>query len=616
MICVTSSAVKLRRGASGLSGMSTTAPDERRTDPRLLLEADRELARRGHGGTWMYPLFVLILAFGTTLPRTDPVVFTVHATLTGLLTIARAFLIVRVRRISRTYWRSLWGACYLLSGVLWGTLISIVVFRHGFANWTSVVILAITMGAGASVPTCSAPCFRLSVSYIAALLGPLMAVSMWIGGSSGQSFAIVAVIFFGYTTIMARMLSREYWHALEDRVLLEARAEELENARRVAEEASRVKSEFVANISHELRTPMNGVIGMTELALRTELTPEQYDYLDTVRNSANSLLALLNDLLDFSKIEAGKLRLESVRFSVHEVIDDVIKTLRPLAEEKGLRLESHIGETVPSRLSGDPYRLRQVAYNLVGNAIKFTEQGHVDVVVNLAGIEGRDIHLDVAVSDTGIGIPAHQQKNIFEAFSQADGSTTRNYGGTGLGLAISSRLVRMMGGELHLDSEPGVGSTFRFTVRFSTVEEKSPLPDTVKTLYPAPMNRSLKILLAEDNPINQKVALISLRKWGHSVALAKTGAEAVEAYRRQRFDLILMDVQMPEMGGFEATRKIRELEEKEGGHIPIVALTAGAMPGDRERCLSAGMDGYLAKPVQPEALRETIGKYFFAVAPR
>jgi len=348
---------------------------------------------------------------------------------------------------------------------------------------------------------------------------------------------------------------------------------------------------------------------MTELALRTELTPEQYDYLDTVRNSANSLLALLNDLLDFSKIEAGKLRLESVCFSVREVIDDVIKALRPLAEEKGLRLESRIGETVPGRLSGDPYRLRQVAYNLVGNAIKFTEHGYVDVVVRLAEIEGRDILLDIAVSDTGIGIPAHQQKNIFEAFSQADGSTTRNYGGTGLGLAISSRLVRMMGGELHLDSEPGVGSTFRFTVRFSAVEGESPLPDTAKTPPPAPVNRSLKILLAEDNPINQKVALISLQKWGHSVSLAKTGAEAVEAYRRQRFDLIFMDVQMPEMDGLETTRKIRKLEQKINKRTPIVAMTAHAMKGDKEKCLQAGMDDYLTKPISNDNLIEKINKY-------
>ncbi len=456
-----------------------------------------------------------------------------------------------------------------------------------------------------------------------------------------------------YSEIRANNAELERMGLVKDRAM-----EDLGKALAASHAANKAKDEFLATMSHELRTPMNGIIGMTHLLMQTRLDEEQRDAAETVRGSAEALLVIVNDVLDFSKLNAGKMDLAPVSLDPRSLVQDVQNLFRHAAAEKGLVLTSQIDSSVPQRVMADPTRLRQILVNLVGNAVKFTQVGSVTVQVGVQGWRGGRIELRFSVADTGIGISSASRARLFQPFTQADGTITRGFGGTGLGLVIARRLTEMMGGRIDFDSEPGRGSVFWFTVVLDRAADQgapadslpqmgpgvaarkanvplrslpepgaptspnggalvpaAPLPSSpVAGKEPASARPGVRVLLVEDNPVNQKVAAKMLGKLGCAVDLAENGAVALERYDSGRYALVLMDLSMPVMDGLEATRLIRQREALTGQRVPIVALTANAMEGDRERCLGAGMDEYLTKPVRAEGLAEVIGRYADGVA--
>lgn len=405
---------------------------------------------------------------------------------------------------------------------------------------------------------------------------------------------------------------RQHQELLEERI--RQRTEALEKATQRALAASNAKSEFLANISHELRTPMNGLLGMVDIVLESRLTPEQREQLETARRCAYSLLALLNDILDLSKIEAGKMILEQIPFDVRAVILDCVKAQSANASSKGISLVTELDERIPAQIVGDPLRFRQIVANLVSNAVKFTERGRVQVILDPVAYGGGP-GLRLRVADTGTGISTEKLSAIFEKFTQADGSVSRKYGGTGLGLAITRRLVEIHLGEITVESELGKGSTFTVLLPMEAAQVQRPAPAVAAAASQpsgrAQMGKRVRILVVEDNIVNQKVVAAILKKRQYQIELATDGRQALQFLdahaERDPFSLVLMDVQMPVLDGLEATRLIRS--DPRWVQLPIIAMTAHAMNGDRERCLLAGMNDYLSKPVQPAHLLATVDKY-------
>lgn len=521
-----------------------------------------------------------------------------------------------------------------LSGAGWG-ITSILMFP--FNELHQIVLAFILVGVSATGVAYSSVAW-VYYGYVGCVLLPLMIRLFYVGGEVYYALSAMTGFFLGVMVMAVYRMYKSSIAELEVSYKNEALIDdltkagnnleslnddlkgeiehgrqielELKKAKEKAEKMSQAKGEFLANMSHEIRTPMNGVIGTLQLLEDTNLSEKQKEFVDIAHKSADALLAILNDILDLSKIEAGKLSFESIAFDIRQIVNDIVILHSLKAEQQGVVLVQQVDDSFPEFLMGDPMRLRQVIVNLVSNALKFTKQGEVKISIEVVAKDADSVELKITVSDTGIGIPEGAQETLFNAFTQADGSTTRKYGGTGLGLAIVSQLVEMMGGSLGMDSVEGEGSSFWFTVNLKNTEV---IPAAVAIAVNSNENLQLnaKILLVEDNPINQMVAQKMLEKIGARAVVANNGIEALKWLDQQVFDLVLMDCQMPEMDGFDATREIRRLEIKalEKKRLPVIAMTANVMSGDRERCLEVGMDDYIGKPVQQDQLGTVLRKW-------
>ena len=578
-------------------------------------QADRATSRRSLSVTLAFPIASLLVGLSSSYGSDHPLLV---AVLTGgslLVAAARGYLRWRFDKLYASHprrWRALFVAASAAAALLWSTLSSLVFWFYGFGGISFLALLITTVLCVAATIDL-ARSLRWVNGFAILMLGPHIGVGLFSGRAEGAWVAAVLSAFLVYVSVAGRRHQQDLWEGLAQTRRLEIRVAELEKMRARAEAARDSRGAFLANMSHEIRTPLGGVLGMSELLLTSDDPQTSRQYSQVIHSSAQSLLTLVDDILDFSKIEAGELEISAIDFSLHRTVHEVAKLLKPRAIDKDIGLELNLAEGLPDWLVGDPFRLRQVLINLIGNAIKFTAEGQVVLEADSESRNGR-LWVRFAIHDTGIGIEKEAQQRLFAAYAQGDSSISRRFGGTGLGLSICLNIVSMQEGEIGFESASGVGSTFWFQIPYAPsllpAKDRAADPEQKPSMAEIRLRelQVCRVLLVEDNEAIHLFARKVFESLAIRADVAGNGAEALATLQSQDYDLVLMDCEMPVLDGYETTRQIRKWEAG-ARRTPIVALTANALVEDREKCLSVGMDDYLAKPFSKRSLVEILDRW-------
>jgi len=588
--------------------------------PDLGVLINQELASRSSKVALNMGLAILLVTVITDLRTQYPLpAFLAGGFLLGL-GIYRIRLTRQVKSAARDNpesWFRRFATVVLLSGLVIGISIPPTFFSLE-SHWTFVICLMTITGIAAGATGSLSPSLGLMRTFVTLVELPAVVTLLFFGTGPEKGLGLLTLAFLGHTLAMGKNFHDLFRSGLKNAHLLKERASELEKAKTQVETANRSKSEFLNSMSQEIRIPLNVIMGLTDLALECEQGPKQSEYLNEVHEASQTLLGIINKVLDFAKIEAGRMVLCSNEFSLPEVLEKVVAKAQTRSREFGNTLKLELAADFPHLVKGDSERIGQIIEHLLNNAIQFTTKGHITVSGTLRDRIGGFTAFTISVKDTGVGISSEDQENIFQPLNSVRHSKPGNLTKNGLGLAITSHLVEIMGGGITLNSAPGEGSEFSVHL---TLPEAEPVVHKPIATSPDPVSpdaceklQGIRVLLAEDNTVNAKLVIRLLEKTGIHVCWTKNGQEAIAQFVREDFDLVLMDIQMPVLDGFSATKAIREEEQKDGRHIPIVALTAFAFEGYREKCLAAGMDDYLTKPLQPKVLRETLAKWITASA--